>query len=300
MPGVPSSRGCDACRRQKKKVSQSTSITWQPQTPYHPLSQHLLTRKCDESKPTCGRCTRLGIECAGAGEQRFKFQVHTMPQQPRKRNPKGSSHSSGSGSSLAPTNSPAQQEQRERQITSSSSPGGLFMPSTPIGNAETAITARLVSALQVTDPRFDLSVYGSFLRQIPCRVGTSPVLDAAVSALTVTFPLAMAVPNPSLELAPVSRPTVQMLQQYGYALVTLRSSLSSRDSIAAPETLCALYLVVILQGWLRQEDGNFRGHGEAIAMILSAMKQHQTAWGEFEHGIVKTLSFLVVRFIKHG
>ncbi|EPE05329.1 transcription factor cys6 [Ophiostoma piceae UAMH 11346] len=92
----------------------------------------------------------------------------------------------------------------------------------------------------------------------------------------------------------MTRPTVQMLQHYGYALAALRSSLNNRGSIAAPETLCALYLIVILQGWLQQEDGNFSGHGEAIAMILSAMKQHQTAWGEFEHGIVKTLSFLVI------
>ncbi|KAL4866277.1 hypothetical protein BDV12DRAFT_137797 [Aspergillus spectabilis] len=47
MPGVPSSRGCDACRRQKKK--------------------------CDQLKPACTRCARLQIPCVGSGQRRFKF-----------------------------------------------------------------------------------------------------------------------------------------------------------------------------------------------------------------------------------
>ncbi|KAL3478032.1 hypothetical protein BJX99DRAFT_224901 [Aspergillus californicus] len=47
MPGVPSSRGCDACRRQKKK--------------------------CDQLKPACTRCARLQIACIGSGQRRFKF-----------------------------------------------------------------------------------------------------------------------------------------------------------------------------------------------------------------------------------
>ncbi|KAJ5773220.1 transcriptional regulator family: Fungal Specific TF [Penicillium paradoxum] len=47
MPGVPSGRACDVCRKQKKK--------------------------CDEKQPTCGRCTRLKISCVGSGQQRYKF-----------------------------------------------------------------------------------------------------------------------------------------------------------------------------------------------------------------------------------
>ncbi|RDL40883.1 uncharacterized protein BP5553_00862 [Venustampulla echinocandica] len=49
MPGVPSSRGCDACRKQKKKCSPT------------------------DSTPPCSRCRRLGITCVGFGQQRFKF-----------------------------------------------------------------------------------------------------------------------------------------------------------------------------------------------------------------------------------
>ncbi|KAF2732001.1 hypothetical protein EJ04DRAFT_609162 [Polyplosphaeria fusca] len=52
MPGVPTSRGCDACRKQKKK--------------------------CNQAKPRCSRCVRLDIECKGSGQQRWKFQEHVQ------------------------------------------------------------------------------------------------------------------------------------------------------------------------------------------------------------------------------
>ncbi|KAF5877158.1 putative transcription factor cys6 protein [Botrytis fragariae] len=47
MPGVPSGRGCEACRKQKKK--------------------------CDQVKPSCSRCIRLSIPCIGSGIRRYKF-----------------------------------------------------------------------------------------------------------------------------------------------------------------------------------------------------------------------------------
>ncbi|KAF4969174.1 hypothetical protein FSARC_3550 [Fusarium sarcochroum] len=47
MAGVPTGRGCDACRKQKKK--------------------------CDQAKPACTRCARLKIPCAGGGVKRFMF-----------------------------------------------------------------------------------------------------------------------------------------------------------------------------------------------------------------------------------
>ncbi|CAI6235360.1 unnamed protein product [Periconia digitata] len=55
MPGVPSSRGCKACRVQKKK--------------------------CDQKHPACSRCSRLEIPCVERGQQRFKF-VEQGPQAP--------------------------------------------------------------------------------------------------------------------------------------------------------------------------------------------------------------------------
>ncbi|KAL8907065.1 MAG: hypothetical protein Q9171_006012 [Xanthocarpia ochracea] len=52
MPGVPSGRGCDACRKQKKK--------------------------CDIDNFPCSRCSRLKIDCIGHGQQRYKFKNKTL------------------------------------------------------------------------------------------------------------------------------------------------------------------------------------------------------------------------------
>ncbi|KAL4865776.1 hypothetical protein BDV12DRAFT_174086 [Aspergillus spectabilis] len=65
MPGVPSGRGCDNCRKSKKK--------------------------CDQAKPACTRCTRRGIECVGAGEKRWKFVDEGPTAIARKRPPKSTS-----------------------------------------------------------------------------------------------------------------------------------------------------------------------------------------------------------------
>ncbi|KAL4935332.1 hypothetical protein BDV06DRAFT_131025 [Aspergillus oleicola] len=63
MPGVPSGRGCDNCRKSKKK--------------------------CDEVKPVCTRCARRGIECVGAGEKRYKFVEEGPTTIAKKRSPSG-------------------------------------------------------------------------------------------------------------------------------------------------------------------------------------------------------------------
>ncbi|KAJ5232094.1 hypothetical protein N7468_005050 [Penicillium chermesinum] len=60
MPGALTSKGCNACRKAKKK--------------------------CDELQP-CSRCQRLQIPCEGSGQQRYKFQHadSSQPVQPRSR-----------------------------------------------------------------------------------------------------------------------------------------------------------------------------------------------------------------------
>ncbi|KAJ5520659.1 hypothetical protein N7463_001112 [Penicillium fimorum] len=53
MPGVPSSRGCESCRKSKKK--------------------------CDQRQP-CSRCIRMELPCEGGGKQRYQFKsVRVIP-----------------------------------------------------------------------------------------------------------------------------------------------------------------------------------------------------------------------------
>ncbi|KAJ5610247.1 transcriptional regulator family: Fungal Specific TF [Penicillium lagena] len=57
MPGVPSGRACDGCRKTKKK--------------------------CDEKQPACSRCIRLKIPCVGSGQKRYKFmEENRFPKSP--------------------------------------------------------------------------------------------------------------------------------------------------------------------------------------------------------------------------
>ncbi len=112
---------------------------------------------------------------------------------------------------------------------------------TPLGNELSALTVSLVSAMAVTDPRFDLSVYGSFLQEIPRRLGRNPALDASVRALTVAFP--------SVRNRQHVRhtPTAEVLRSYSHALRCLRGCLGDSSLAHAPETMCAVHLVMICQ-----------------------------------------------------
>ena len=64
MVGVPSSRGCNTCRKAKKKVKQG--LTYVQHKPTNSI-------ECDLAKPKCGRCARVGDSCTGGGLQRFRF-----------------------------------------------------------------------------------------------------------------------------------------------------------------------------------------------------------------------------------
>ncbi|OQO05224.1 hypothetical protein B0A48_08991 [Cryoendolithus antarcticus] len=62
MPGVPSGRGCEACRKAKKK--------------------------CGQELPSCLRCTRRGLQCNGNGERRYKFiQEEILPKRKKEPSP---------------------------------------------------------------------------------------------------------------------------------------------------------------------------------------------------------------------
>ena len=154
--------------------------------------------------PACSRCNRLGIVCVGSGEQRYKFldQTHALAR---------------------PTGGPAARDH-----------GGV--PSTPLSNDLSTLTGSLVSAITVTDPRFDLTVYGYFFEEVPRRLGRNSALDASVRALTVAFP--------SLR---TRQQSADVFRSYSNALRCLRDCLGDPSLAQSPDTLCAVYLVMICQ-----------------------------------------------------
>ena len=106
----------------------------------------------------------------------------------------------------------------------------------PLSNESTRIIAALVSALEVKDPRYDLSTYGDFLSDLPKRLGTNKALDASIKAIAISYP--------SLHVKAQSQ---EMLAVYLEALRELRTALNKPDKSQTVDILCAIYLTMICQ-----------------------------------------------------
>ncbi|KAH6651320.1 hypothetical protein F5144DRAFT_559120 [Chaetomium tenue] len=254
MAGVPTGRGCDACRKQKKK--------------------------CDLAKPACSRCTRLRIPCVGCGEKRYKFKHAHAAAPPAAVTPPAAvpaptppKPASGSGGPSPPAAASANAEPPRR---------GLVALRRPPSNGLTRGTAAYIAVLGVSDLRYDLAGCGGFLKDLPRRLGRNKALDASIGALTALFP--------SLYRAETSR---GMLSAYVYALECLRYTLADRATAQTPETLCAIYIITICQGWIGGTDDPPVSHSEAVMHILNCIAVN--GWrGRFENQLFLTLAVSVI------
>lgn len=107
-----------------------------------------------------------------------------------------------------------------------------IMPSTQ----SSTVARRMISRLEVEDLRFDLRVFGAFLRFVPARVGHNKALDAATDAFATSF-------------ANMHRGCNQLdtYPKHGEALRALREALSGPPVKAedVSDTMCAIYLTMI-------------------------------------------------------
>jgi hypothetical protein len=152
-----------------------------------------------------------------------------------------------------------------------------------LSNETTVMASSLVSALSVTDLRYDLTYFGEFLKGLPPRLGTSPALDASVKALTIAH-RALTTRQQSLEA----------IEAYGQALHALSKSLGGeRDRSQTVNTLCAMYLVMICQGWIGKREDHCLSHGEAIVYMLGDAVERD--WrGSFEKEMLASLCVIMV------
>ncbi|KAF7543637.1 hypothetical protein G7Z17_g10582 [Cylindrodendrum hubeiense] len=245
MPGVPSGRGCDACRKQKKK--------------------------CDQAKPTCSRCTRLSIPCIGGGKQRFKFKVHVVETQPSDTQP---SDTQALEMQVSKPKGPAPHAHKRPCVRAN--------PLSMIPRSRTTeLAAVLVSRLEVTDVRYDITAYGDFLRYIPERLGTNKALDASVDAFSTAYGSLYS----DQHLCAVSK--------YGQSLKALRDCLDDPIKGKSAETMCAIYLIIVVQGWIGVTGTHSKTHAEGLAYLLEAASTRK--WrGDFETEIIITLTIPVI------
>ncbi|KAB8263670.1 hypothetical protein BDV32DRAFT_110916 [Aspergillus pseudonomiae] len=237
MPGVPSGRACEGCRRQKKK--------------------------CDEKQPTCSRCLRLNIPCIGSGQRRFKFQQeYTIPIMVKKGKLK---------------------EQCSKDQTSSSSDEErteVCRVSPHPSNALTVLSQAFVRAIHPsTDIRWNLAwMYGGFLRDVPPRLGTNEALDTAADAVI----------SMHSDFCVTRKLSVQALSKYGRALNTLHTYLDDPVKAASTDTLCAVTILLLCQGFLPGHGKIQSGHAEGAAQILKARKNFRPR-DDFEAKLLLTL-----------
>ena len=147
MPGVPSGRACEACRKQKKK--------------------------CDEVQPTCSRCQRLGVACVGSGAKRVKWSIETT------------NHSRGRGPISTSTtivrtasSTPDHEAPLVRRISRGPSNSQTILAMTLIDK---------VHLTKDSDLRYNLTwAFGNFIQEVPRRLGKNAALDAAATSLALS------------------------------------------------------------------------------------------------------------------
>jgi hypothetical protein len=210
MPGVPKSRGCDACRKQRKKVGRPRChVKQSTRTTYSMLIWPRV--QCDQRHPSCSRCTRLHKECSGAGVQRFTFVAHDRPQAKSKQ--------------LRCHNA---LEKAQAQVLKEISP-----------NVQESNTALIVHKLSIKDLRYDISwAFGPFLSDIPKRLGRSVALETATQAFVLSLP-----PSPHSR----RHPETDALESFTAALKATRLALAHPTDSRSMDTLCATYLLLICQ-----------------------------------------------------
>lgn len=187
----------------------------------------LMEIQCDQGKPACSRCTRLGISCVGGGKQRFKFKAQMVQLNGLVSIDIEDERSSGTGT-----------------VTSSSSSSNSITPPNGAlirlpGNSTTMAVNAFIARLEVPDIRYDLTCFGEFLRYIPSRLGHNEALDASADALATTF-------SYTVQGAPSER-RVAALRKYGIALNKLRICLGDPKKAKTANTMCAIYLVLVCQ-----------------------------------------------------
>lgn len=165
----------------------------------------------------------------GGGLQRYKFKVQVLEM--------GSTTSCGAPARVKTATKKVRMQRAASASNSSSVSSSPLSPITVMPRSRTMTIATVfVSRLAVEDLRYDIHTYGTFLRYLPQRIGKNEALDSAVDAFTTGF---------STLHGGVGG--LEAFQKYGRALKAVRDSLNDPATGQTPETMCAIYLIMVVQ-----------------------------------------------------
>lgn len=185
----------------------------------------------------------------GKGQLRYKFKTQTVVFQ-------------GQGS-FEEFNTKALTRAKFRVTAAPSSTSHSSASSSPrsLNSDVSSLADSFTQMLQLTDnPQYDLTCLGDWFATIPQRLGTSPALDSAAAAFIAG-------------LRGVRRGgehSVSALVQYGKAISSLRDTIAEPERAKSPHTLCAIFMMLIAQGWFDKQTTSGISHMEGITHILNA------------------------------
>lgn len=132
------------------------------------------------------------------------------------------------------------------------------------GNSMMSLTNSFIGAIKrSTDLRYNLWwAFGTFLEDIPRRLGSNEALDHAVDAVTTAH----------AGFCTGRSVSAETLAKYSYALKTLRVYLDHPVQASASSTLCAVMILLVCQTFIGNNGQMISGHAQGAASILHARK----------------------------
>lgn len=193
--------------------------------------------------------------------QRFKFQEDKRFSPPKRERSNDSKPEDGSPDSTGSSRTHVIATKPIQHIYMHVPPG---TPSPGPSNELTCLTSAFVKTIKrSTDLRYNLWwSFGSFLEDVPRRLGTNEALDRAIDAMTTAHG----------DFCTRRSVSVGALSKYSQALRTLHVYLDDRAHAQSSNTLCAVMVLLVCQMFLGPTTQCWSGHAEGAASILKARK----------------------------
>ncbi|KFA52563.1 hypothetical protein S40293_07638 [Stachybotrys chartarum IBT 40293] len=129
-------------------------------------------------------------------------------------------------------------------------------PTPPPSNESTHVVAGWVHILGIHDIRYDVRTFGgTYLQELPRRMGSSRAMDASISALVASY-----------NAVHLKTSKVEALARYGDALASLRRGLHDSQPIASK--IYTIYNIYVCQEWVDRKQKHMEKHREMLAMLL--------------------------------
>ncbi|KAJ8109022.1 hypothetical protein OPT61_g7757 [Boeremia exigua] len=247
MVGVPKSTGCLICRKRKINETWPSCLNCQkngkccPGPParhtFKDLGPSLMTgansvqtTKSHLAVPDNRQClTQVNERSFADGSVSHKFRISPQRNTSHQRKPAGRSGSTSSAS-LSPSRSPRSPFLRQPSLSQ-----------------QHELSRALVAAITAGSVGLQMSVFGSFIQEVPARIGHNPALDAAVAVLINT--------HASLMYKKTSNDIVS-INLYLRAIKTLQGCLEDSREGMSTNTLCASVLLGLVEALAGPRKGN--------------------------------------------